>query len=66
VLWPFVASVIRILLAAGGGMLVVGYAGGGMTSLATMVTVSLVAYAAVCSIVMLSRSIWRLPAHAVP
>jgi Na+-driven multidrug efflux pump len=60
VLWPFVASVARILLAAGGGMLVVGYFGGGMTSLAAMVTASLIAYAAVCSIVMLSRTIWRL------
>jgi hypothetical protein len=58
--------VVRILIAAGGGMFVVGYLGGGMASLATMVTVSLVAYAAVCSVVMLSRSIWRLPAHTVP
>jgi putative MATE family efflux protein len=66
VLWPFAGSVVRILIAAGGGMLVVGYLGGGMASLATMVTVSLVAYAAVCSVVMLSRSIWRLPAHTVP
>jgi len=64
VLWPFVASVVRIVLAAGGGMLVVGYFGGGMASLAAMVTASLIAYAAVCGIVMLSRSIWRLPARA--
>jgi putative MATE family efflux protein len=63
VLWPFVASVVRILLAAGGGMLVVGYFGGGMASLAAMVTASLIAYAVVCSIVMLSRTIWRLRAR---
>jgi hypothetical protein len=28
-----------------------------------MVTASLIAYAAVCSTVMLSRTIWRLPAR---
>jgi putative MATE family efflux protein len=60
VLWPFVGSVARILIAAGGGLVVVGHFGGGMASLATMVTISLVAYAAVCSVVLLSRSIWRL------
>ena len=66
VLWPFVGSVARILIAAGGGLVVVGHFGGGMASLAAMVTVSLVAYAAVCSAVLLSRKIWRLPARTVP
>jgi len=60
VLWPFLGSVARILIAAGGGMLVVGTLGGGMASLAAMVTASLIAYAAVCSIVMLSPTIWRI------
>jgi MATE family, multidrug efflux pump len=59
VLWPFVASLARIALAAGCGWLAVGHFGGGMAALSAMVTASLVAYAAICSIVMLSRSVWR-------
>jgi putative MATE family efflux protein len=60
VFWPFVASLVRIALAAGCGWLAVGHFGGGMAALAGMVTASLIAYAAICSIVMLSRSVWRL------
>jgi MATE family, multidrug efflux pump len=60
VLWPFVASFVRILLAAGLGWLAVGRFGAGMAALAAMVTTSLVAYAAICSIVMLSHSVWRV------
>jgi len=59
VLWPFVASLTRILIAAGCGWLAVGYFGGGMTALAGTVAVSMVAYAAICTIVMLSRSVWH-------
>ena len=54
VLWPFVASLVRILLAAGCGWLAVGHFGAGMAALAGMVAASLVAYAAICSVVMLS------------
>jgi putative MATE family efflux protein len=60
VLWPFVASLARILIAAGGGMLVVNHFGGGMASLAAMVTASLIVYAVICSVVLLSRTIWRI------
>ena len=60
VFWPFVASLTRIALAAGCGWLAVGHFGGGMAALAAMVTASLIAYAAICSIVMLSRSVCRL------
>jgi putative MATE family efflux protein len=66
VLWPFIASVARIVIAAGCGWLAVGRFGGGMTALASMVTVSLIAYAAICSIVLLQRSVWRLPPKSVP
>lgn len=60
-LWPFVASVLRILVAAGGGWFVVSRLHGGMAMLASMVTLSLIGYVAICSIVLWSRSIWRLP-----
>jgi len=58
VLWPFIASAARILLAAGCGWIAVGRFSAGMTGLASMVTASLVAYAAICTVVMVSPSIW--------
>ena len=58
VFWPFVASVTRILCAAGLGWIAVGYFHAGMAALASMVAASLVAYAAICAIAMLSRSVW--------
>jgi Na+-driven multidrug efflux pump len=58
VLWPFVASMMRILVAAGLGWIAVGYFDAGMAALAAMVTVSLIAYAAICSIAMLSHAVW--------
>src|ERR1700761_2173431 len=58
VLWPFVASVGRILVAAGLGWVAVGYFGAGMAALASMVSASLVAYAAICAIAMLSHKVW--------
>jgi putative MATE family efflux protein len=58
VLWPFVASLARILVAAGCGWIAVGRFGAGMAGLASMVTASLVAYAAICAIVMLSPAVW--------
>lgn len=61
-LWPLAAAVVRILIAAGGGWLAVTYFGAGMAGLAAMVTASLIAYAAVCSVVMLSDSVWRTKA----
>jgi putative MATE family efflux protein len=59
VLWPFVASVGRILVAAGLGWIAVGHFGAGMATLASMVAASLVAYAAICAIAMLSNKVWR-------
>jgi putative MATE family efflux protein len=58
VLWPFVASVTRILFAAGLGWIAVGYYGAGMAALASMVAASLVAYAAICAVAMLSHRVW--------
>jgi hypothetical protein len=49
---------MRILVAAGLGWIAVGYYGAGMASLAAMVSASLVAYAAICSIAMLSHKVW--------
>ena len=59
VLWPFVSSVARILIAAGGGWIAVGSFGAGMAGLATMVTISLIAYAAICLVVMASHTVWH-------
>jgi putative MATE family efflux protein len=61
VLWPFVASTMRILIAAGLGWLAVARFDAGMGGLATLVAASLVAYAAICSLIMLSRCVWRAP-----
>ncbi|BAM91648.1 conserved membrane hypothetical protein [Bradyrhizobium oligotrophicum S58] len=61
VLWPFVGSTLRVLIAAGGGYLAIVWFGGGMASLAAMVTLSLVVYALVCCRV-LSGRIWRASA----
>jgi putative MATE family efflux protein len=58
VLWPFVGSVTRILVAAGLGWIAVGCFGAGMAALASMVTASLLAYAAICAFAMLSNRIW--------
>jgi Na+-driven multidrug efflux pump len=58
-LWPLAASSVRILIAAGGGWIAVGWFGAGMTGLATLVTVSLIAYVAICSMILRSRRVWR-------
>jgi putative MATE family efflux protein len=52
VFWPFVGAFTRLLLAAGFGWIAVGYFGGGMALLASMVAASLVAYAAICAVAM--------------
>jgi len=58
-MWPLVASGVRILIAAGGAWLAIGPLGLGMTGLAGMVAASLVAYAAVCALVLGSSALWR-------
>jgi putative MATE family efflux protein len=61
VLWPLVASVTRIVVAAGLGWLAVTRFDAGMAGLAAMVAASLIAYAAICSLIMFSRGVWRAP-----
>jgi putative MATE family efflux protein len=58
-MWPLAASLARILIAAGGGWLAVAAFGATMTGLAAMVTASLIAYAVICAIIMMSNSVWR-------
>jgi putative MATE family efflux protein len=57
---PLAGALMRILIAAGGGWIAVASFGAGMAGLATMVTVSLAAYAAICALIMLSPATWRL------
>ena len=57
--WPFVAVAARLLFAAGFGWIAVGYFGGGITMLAAMVAASLVIYAAICAVAMLSDKVWH-------
>jgi putative MATE family efflux protein len=59
VLWPFVAVAARLLLAAGFGWIAVGYFGGRIATLALMVAASLVVYAAICAVAMISGAVWR-------
>ena len=61
---PLASAVARILIAAGGGWIAVAYFGAGMTGLATMVTVSLAAYAVICVLIMVSPSTWRAEPRA--
>jgi putative MATE family efflux protein len=58
-LGPLAASSARILLAAGCGWIAVSKFGAGMAGLAAMVTASLIAYAAICSLIMISPRVWR-------
>lgn len=58
-LWPFVASAARILIAAGQGWLVVAPHRAGTAGLAGMVAASFIAYAVTRSLIMLSRGVWR-------
>jgi putative MATE family efflux protein len=59
VLWPFVGAASRLLLAAGCGWIAVSYFGGGMATLASMVSASLVVYAMICATAMVSGAVWR-------
>src|SRR3984885_8205410 len=58
-LLPLVGSTARILIAAGGGWIAVTYFGAGMSVLAAMVTASLIASAGLCTILLLSDSVWK-------
>jgi putative MATE family efflux protein len=59
VFWPFVAVTGRLLIAAGLGWIAVSTFGGGLATLAWTVAASLVAYAAICALAMLSGTVWR-------
>jgi putative MATE family efflux protein len=59
VLWPFVGATSRLVFAAGCGWIAVSHFGGGMATLAAMVSTSLVAYAVICAIAMFSGTVWR-------
>ena len=59
VLWPFVGATSRLVFAAGCGWIAVSYFGGGMATLAAMVSTSLVAYAVICCVAMFSGTVWR-------
>ena len=58
VLWPFVASVGAYSGRRRPGWIAVGYFGAGWRP-GAMVAASLVAYAAICAIAMLSNKVWR-------
>ncbi|WP_414644643.1 MATE family efflux transporter [Bradyrhizobium sp.] len=58
-LLPLVASSARILIAAGGGWIAVSYFGASMPGLAALVAASLVAYAVLCTIILLSDAVWK-------
>jgi putative MATE family efflux protein len=59
VFWPFIATSARLVLAAGCGWIAVGYFGGNMATLASMVSLSLIAYAAINATAMGSGAVWR-------
>jgi hypothetical protein len=59
VLWPFVGATSRLVLAAGCGWIAVSYLGGGMATLAAMVSTSFAAYAVICVTAMFSGAVWR-------
>ena len=59
VFWPVVAAGARLALAAGFGWIAVGYFGAGFATLAWMVAASLVVYASICAVAMVSGAVWR-------
>jgi putative MATE family efflux protein len=56
---PLAAALARIVIAAGGGWIAVTSFAAGMTGVAMMVTMSLVAYGVICAAIMLSPATWR-------
>jgi putative MATE family efflux protein len=59
-LWPFIAMAVRMCIAAGIGWFVVVRLHAGIEGLSLVVALSLVAFAAVCAIVMASKSVWKV------
>lgn len=61
--WPVIAVTIRMLIAAGLGWIAVAFFAAGMATLSAIVALGLVAYAAICGLVMVSPQVWK-PHHA--
>jgi putative MATE family efflux protein len=59
VLWPYVGSTLRMIIAAGFGLIAVKFLGAGMLGLATIVAASLGAYMLVTAVAMTSRKVWN-------
>lgn len=57
-LWPFLGVTVRLVVAAGLGWVAVSVFGAGMATLAAIVALSFVAYAAVCCVAMVSKTVW--------
>ena len=58
VLWPYLGVTARLLLAAGLSWIDVDGFGGGLSSVAMIVALSIAAYAGFCSMAMLSKTVW--------
>jgi putative MATE family efflux protein len=59
VFWPFLGVTARLIIAAGGGWIAVRFFNAGMPTVAAIVAVSLVSYAALSGVAMFSKSAWR-------
>lgn len=57
-LWPFLGVTGRLAVAAGFGWVAVSVFGAGIATLAAIVAMSFVAYAAVCCVAMMSKTVW--------
>lgn len=58
VLWPFLANTARLLLAAGGSWVTVGYFGAGIGTVALIVAASLLVFAGIIGIALNSHAVW--------
>jgi putative MATE family efflux protein len=58
VLWPYLGSTLRMIIAAGIGLIAVKFLGAGMPGLAAIVAASLAAYTLVTAIAMTSHKVW--------
>jgi putative MATE family efflux protein len=57
-LWPFLGVTGRLVIAAGLGWVAVSFFGAGIATLAAIVACSFVAYAVVCCLAMVSKTVW--------
>ncbi|MBN9488108.1 MAG: MATE family efflux transporter [Alphaproteobacteria bacterium] len=59
VLWPSVAVTVRLIVAAGFSWIAVTLLAGGMTTISVIVALSFVVYAAIASVVLLTKRAWQ-------